>query len=75
MIGGGNVAAAYLSKIKVGAQGYPFIVDRSGVIVSHPDPKLIGKDLSAHGFIQSMTDDARESGFLGYLWGKADDSG
>ncbi len=74
MIGGGNVAAAYLSKIKVGAQGYPFIVDRSGVIVSHPDPKLIGKDLSAHGFIQSMTDDARESGFLGYLWGKADDS-
>ncbi len=73
MIGGRELKEAYMSTIKIGRQGYPFIVDRSGVIASHPDERLIGRDLSQYEFIQAMTDDNVPSGFVGYQWSKGDD--
>lgn len=74
IIGSDLLKTEYFDHLKVGRQGYPFIVDRAGHIVGHPDKALLGVDLSEYGFIQEMTNDSQESGFIGYYWSKGSDS-
>ncbi|WP_285906741.1 methyl-accepting chemotaxis protein [Pseudodesulfovibrio pelocollis] len=58
--------AAYIDPIKVGSEGYAFILDPDGRILAHPNKDLIFEDLSQHDFIRAMM--ARKTGFLEYQW-------
>jgi len=58
--------AAYIDPIKVGSEGYAFILDPDGRILAHPNKDLIFQDLSQHDFIRTMM--ARKTGFIEYLW-------
>ncbi|MUM77275.1 HAMP domain-containing protein [Pseudodesulfovibrio sp. F-1] len=58
--------AAYIDPIKVGSEGYAFILDLDGRILAHPDKGLIFEDVSQHDFIRTMI--TRKSGFIEYLW-------
>jgi methyl-accepting chemotaxis protein len=60
----------FIDPVKVGDQGYCFILDSSGKILAHPDKSLIFKDLSDNDFIKTML--VRKTGFIEYQWkGKA----
>jgi len=61
-----NLAAAALLSQKIGASGYVYCVDSSGVIQVHPKKELIGADLSANDFIQKQK--AEKHGYLEYDW-------
>jgi methyl-accepting chemotaxis protein len=58
--------AEYIDPVKVGSEGYCFILDPEGRILAHPDKDLIFKDMSDRDFIQTMM--ARKSGFIEYQW-------
>ncbi|MFH1914850.1 MAG: methyl-accepting chemotaxis protein [Pseudomonadota bacterium] len=57
---------AYIDPIKVGSEGYAFILDPDGRILAHPNKDLIFQDLSQHDFIRTMM--ARKTGFIEYQW-------
>ncbi len=47
--------ASEVNKIKIGKTGYLFVLYKDGTLLTHPDPKLIGKNLSDKlTFITSM---------------------
>lgn len=73
LLGASSLHEQYFSKLKVSRQGYPFIVDRMGTIAAHPDPALVGVNLSEHQFIQDMKSDLVTSGTLAYKWTKGAD--
>ncbi|MDF2513846.1 MAG: methyl-accepting chemotaxis protein [Herbinix sp.] len=54
-----------LSDIKIGNSGYTYIVDKNGILISHPDQELIGTDT-----VQSLSywQEAKnnDSGFVSY---------
>lgn len=54
-----------LSDIKVGEKGYVFIVDSSGIVLSHPDSNKIGSNIADNLNIWSNIK-ANESGFSEY---------
>ncbi|MDD3313240.1 methyl-accepting chemotaxis protein [Pseudodesulfovibrio sp.] len=56
----------FIDPIKVGANGYCFIVDPKGIILAHPDKSLIFKDLSSYPFIREAV--SRKTGFMSYDW-------
>ncbi|MBU4242971.1 MAG: methyl-accepting chemotaxis protein, partial [Proteobacteria bacterium] len=58
--------AEYIDPVKVGSEGYCFILDPEGRILAHPNKDLIFQDLSDRDFIQTMM--ARKSGFIEYQW-------
>jgi methyl-accepting chemotaxis protein len=74
MIGSNGLNDRYFSRLKVSRQGYPFIVDKSGKIVAHPDPKLVGADLSGEDFIKTMMGSSEDTGFIEYRWSKGNDA-
>ncbi|AKA67510.1 methyl-accepting chemotaxis protein [Clostridium scatologenes] len=51
-----------LSNIKIGQKGYIYVTDSKGILVAHPDKKLIGTDTIKKLSIWEMTKN-RESGF------------
>lgn len=73
MIGADEMNDVFFEEIKVAQQGYPFIVDRTGKIIAHPNHDLHGVDLSEYDFIQQMTNDTVTEGFVSYLWSKGND--
>jgi PAS domain S-box-containing protein len=50
----------------IGKTGYLYCIDRSGIMRVHPQPALIGADLSRHAFIQQQKQ--RKTGYLEYDW-------
>ncbi len=44
------------SKLKIGQQGYAIIVDKNGVIISHPTADKIGKPLTTEALKKALTD-------------------
>jgi PAS domain S-box-containing protein len=38
----------FLNELKVGKEGFLFLVDREGTIIAHSDPSMIGQSLSDH---------------------------
>ncbi len=56
----------YIDPVKVGENGYCFIIDPDGKILAHPNSDMIFKDLSKYDFIKTMM--AMKSGFIEYDW-------
>lgn len=73
MIGSAQLSTVFFDTIKISRQGYPFIVDRTGTVVGHPDASLHGVNLGEFDFIQKMTNDTVKSDFISYLWTKGSD--
>ncbi len=59
-----NFAGNLISPIKIGEDGYGFILDEKGSLIQHP--KLFGVDLSQYDFIQKAL--TMENGILEYVW-------
>lgn len=59
-------AGALLLSQRIGTTGYMACVDSRGVMVLHPEPSLIGDDISGHGFVREMI--ARKEGYIEYDW-------
>lgn len=57
-------AAAMMSMIEVGEQGYIFAVDNRGTIVVHPDAASVGQDVSGEKWFREMK---RGKGRLAYM--------
>ena len=62
----GAFTDAFIDPIKVGENGYCFIVDPKGKVWAHPEKDTIFKDLSSFGFIQDAI--SMKNGFFEYLW-------
>ncbi|WP_319583710.1 methyl-accepting chemotaxis protein [uncultured Pseudodesulfovibrio sp.] len=62
----GRSFSRYLESVKVGENGYSFMYDHNGVVLAHPDSKLIFRDLSDVGFIQDGI--RMRDGFIEYEW-------
>lgn len=45
----------YIEDIKIGEDGYIYILDRSGFVLNHPDSSILGQNLSHEPFIQEIT--------------------
>jgi methyl-accepting chemotaxis protein len=55
---------SFINPIKVGENGYAFMLDESGKVVAHPNSELIFKDLSNLEFIRESLN--RKTGFMDY---------
>jgi len=49
-----NDAAAAMATIRIGERGYIFVIDAAGSIVHHPDPALVGVDVSGESWFAKM---------------------
>ncbi len=47
-------AGAAMSAIEVGEQGFIFAIDRRGILVMHPDPAMIGRDVSQNAWFKAL---------------------
>ncbi|WP_372680356.1 PAS domain S-box protein, partial [Desulfosarcina sp.] len=47
-------AGAAMSAIEVGEQGFIFAIDRRGTLVMHPDPAMIGRDVSQNTWFKAL---------------------
>ena len=74
MVGSKGLNEAYFAELKVLRQGYSFLLDQTGRVVAHPDPKTSGLDLIGEEFVQRMLASPDGSGFLEYLWSKGADA-
>ena len=71
-------AAIALKKLRYGKNGYFFLLDFNGFMISHPDPKLEGKndnDLKdpngvyiVRGIIKTARENPDEGGYTSYMW-------
>ncbi len=59
-------ATAVLLSQTIGESGYIYCLDSSGIVVVHPQPSLIGSDVSGHAFVKDVL--ARKKGYLEYDW-------
>jgi signal transduction histidine kinase/CheY-like chemotaxis protein len=50
----------------IGTTGYIYCLDSQGVIVMHPRPRLLGRNISEYEFIQDQM--RRREGYLEYSW-------
>lgn len=44
------------SMLKIGEKGYPIIVDKNNIIISHADPKKLGKPLETKAILDALAD-------------------
>ena len=58
-------ALSELSQIRIAKQGYIFVVDYMGVIVSHPDKYVTGMDAAQTGWFQTMKNKNRSPVTIG----------
>jgi methyl-accepting chemotaxis protein len=57
----------FISPVKVGSNGYLYIADSKGVMLAHPDPKiLLTKEIVKHHFGRQIIE--RKNGLLEYEW-------
>jgi methyl-accepting chemotaxis protein len=61
-----SALAEMVSAAKIGETGYVFITTTSGVVIAHPDKKLLAQDLSKEAWVQKML--GEKSGFLEYTF-------
>ncbi len=55
-----------LQSQKIGETGYIYCLDSVGILKVHPEPTLIGKDLSGYPFIQQQLKE--KNGYIEYEW-------
>ncbi|MBN2616707.1 MAG: cache domain-containing protein [Spirochaetales bacterium] len=62
----------YVNNLKVGKSGYPFIINTTGICISHPNPEYINSDISnladidGNFFIKYIL--AKRNGNFSYKW-------
>ena len=71
-------AAIALKKLRYGKNGYFFLVDFNSFMISHPDPKLEGKDTSTlkdpngvyivREIVKTAREKEDEGGYTSYMW-------
>ncbi len=59
-------AEAALKSQTIGTTGYIYCLNSKGVLVMHPKPALLGKDISEYRFVQEQMQ--RREGYLEYEW-------
>jgi len=57
-------AITTMATIKIGEEGFVFVIDEAGRIIHHPDSSLIGTDVAARTWFAATTD--RATGWLSY---------
>jgi PAS domain S-box-containing protein len=60
-----EAAAAMLAQT-IGKTGYVCTLDSAGVMLIHPDPELVSRNLSEYAFVRDLS--ARRGGYLEYAW-------
>ncbi len=75
-------AAIAIKKLRYGKNGYFYLIDFNSFMISHPDPKLEGKDQSdlkdPNGFlivrniVKSARENPDEGAYTSYLWNTPD---
>jgi methyl-accepting chemotaxis protein len=73
-----NKAAVAIKKLRYGKNGYFFLVDFNHFMLSHPDPKLEGKDCSdlkdpngvyiLREIVKTAREHTDEGGYTSYMW-------
>ena len=55
-LGATSVSALYgdIAKLRVGVSGDVYVVDGSGRVIEHPDPKLVGADLTSQTVVRNV---------------------
>ena len=53
-------SAIYISPMKFGETGYPFVFSENGLIIAHPDSNMIGQDISGEDFFQQIGKEMEE---------------
>jgi len=61
-------AARFISDVKVGSSGYLFITDSDGLMLTHPEKKLIGKTNVLKDFTWGRTMQNQDSGHTEYTF-------
>jgi methyl-accepting chemotaxis protein len=57
----------FIAPVKVGKSGYLYIADAQGILLAHPDPKiLLTNEIMKHKFGQQMVE--QKNGLLEYQW-------
>ena len=64
----GKFSEEYILPLKYGKSGYAYVYDDRGTVVAHPDPALIGENLSGESFMQDMLASQDGSGIEYYEW-------
>ncbi len=54
------------SKLKIGEKGYPIIVDKNNVIISHADTAKLGKPLETKVIVEALADPKKEIIYYNY---------
>ncbi|MFP4418761.1 MAG: methyl-accepting chemotaxis protein [Chitinispirillaceae bacterium] len=60
-------AEKHITNLKIGKEGYPYVLTDKGVPIVHPDPNTVMEDISSHGFISEVIS-SKASGFQEYTW-------
>jgi len=63
-----DLSRVFISNVKLGESGYPYVMDDAGTILMHPNPNTVGKDLSAESFVRQTLEAKRDTGLLSYRW-------
>jgi nitrate/nitrite-specific signal transduction histidine kinase len=55
-LGATSVSALYgdIAKLRVGVSGDVYVVDGNGRVIEHPDPQLVGRDLTSQGVVRRV---------------------
>lgn len=61
-----DTLSALVGDMKIGRQGYIFLLDQSGKIMTHPDPALIGEEIPVEELKKAV---AQEQGIVDYTYG------
>lgn len=59
-------AARELRSICIGNHGYVYLLDETGTVISHPDPELIGTNISLYQWVKPMLQ--KDKGSISYEW-------
>ncbi len=63
-----DLSRSYIANVKLGESGYPYVMDDAGVIMMHPNPDTVGRDLSAEDFVRETLDAKKDTGLFSYTW-------
>lgn len=66
-----DMLAEKLNGISIGEEGYIFVTDPNGIVVSHPNPNLIGKEIPIKELL-SVVKDKKENGIIEYTYKEND---
>lgn len=59
-----NMLSSFVNATSLGENGYVAMLDSKGIVLSHPNPELLGTDISDKSFIQQVLNE--KTGFISY---------